>query len=159
MLLACSLRNVVRATTACTFSAFELPKVLRSWGVLHILTSTCVSHHNGVHFFISNLTRWHRTRHFSELTFWPSGAKQHWNNIVFRDLSTFSRTLILCFLTLSLFLWPSLFFSSLLSSSLLFSSLPLSSLTLPLLPFHLSILSKLWLLNFLRSDNGNTMLN
>ena len=155
MFLACSLRNVVRATTACTFSTFDLPKVLRSWGVLHSLTSKFASHHNGVHFFIFHLTRWHRTCRFSELTFWPSGATQHWNNIVFRDFSTFSRTLILCFLTLSLFLWSSLFFSSL----LLFSSLPFSSLTLPLLPFHLSILSKLWLLNFLRSDNGNTMLN
>ena len=73
--------------------------------------------------FIFHLTRWHRTCRFSELTFWPSGATQHWNNIVFRDFSTFSRTLILCFLTLSLFLWSSLFFSSLLFSSLLFPSL------------------------------------
>ena len=27
------LRNVLRATTACTFSTFQLPKVLRTWGV------------------------------------------------------------------------------------------------------------------------------
>ena len=29
----------------------ERPKVLRSCGALHILTSKCASHHNGVHFF------------------------------------------------------------------------------------------------------------
>ena len=34
------LRNVLRATTACTFSTSQLPKVVRSWCVLYILTST-----------------------------------------------------------------------------------------------------------------------
>ena len=42
---------VSRATTACTFSASQLPKVLRGCGALYILTSKCVSRHNGVHFF------------------------------------------------------------------------------------------------------------
>ena len=46
-----SLRNVLRATTACTFSTSQLPKVVRSWGVLYILTWKCASRHNGVHFF------------------------------------------------------------------------------------------------------------
>ena len=46
-----SLRNVLRATTACTFSTSQLPKVLRSWCVLYILTSKCASRHNGVRFF------------------------------------------------------------------------------------------------------------
>ena len=45
------LQNVLRATTACTFSTSELPKVVRPWCVLHILTSKCASRHNGVHFF------------------------------------------------------------------------------------------------------------
>ena len=45
------LPNVLRATTACTFSTSELPKVVRDRGVLNILTSTCASRHNGVHFF------------------------------------------------------------------------------------------------------------
>ena len=45
------LRNVLRATTACTFSTSQLPKVVREWGVLYILTSKCASRHNGVHFF------------------------------------------------------------------------------------------------------------
>ena len=45
------LRNVLRATTACTFSTSQLLKVLRSWCVLYILTSKCALRHNGVHFF------------------------------------------------------------------------------------------------------------
>ena len=44
------LRNVLRATTACTFSTSQLPKVVRTWCVLYILTSKCASRHNGVHF-------------------------------------------------------------------------------------------------------------
>ena len=46
-----SLRNVLRATTACTFSTSQLPKVVRTWCVLCILTWKCASRHNGVHFF------------------------------------------------------------------------------------------------------------
>ena len=45
------LRNVLRATTACTFSTSELQKVVREWCVLYILTWKCASRHNGVHFF------------------------------------------------------------------------------------------------------------
>ena len=45
------LPNVLLATTACTFSTSQLPKVVRRWGVLYILTSKCASRHNGVHFF------------------------------------------------------------------------------------------------------------
>ena len=46
-----SLRNVLRATTACTFLTSQLPKVVRAWCVLYIFTSKCASRHNGVHFF------------------------------------------------------------------------------------------------------------
>ena len=45
------LRNVLRATTACTFSTSQLPKVVRPWCVLCIFTRKCASRHNGVHFF------------------------------------------------------------------------------------------------------------
>ena len=45
------LGNVLRATTACTFSTSQLPKVVRTPSVLCILTSKCASRHNGVHFF------------------------------------------------------------------------------------------------------------
>ena len=43
--------NVLRATTACTFSTSQLPKVVRECCVLYILTWKCASRHNGVHFF------------------------------------------------------------------------------------------------------------
>ena len=51
LFLAFWLRNVLRATTACTFSTSQLPKVVRTWCVLHIFTWKCASRHNGVHFF------------------------------------------------------------------------------------------------------------
>ena len=42
---------MLRATTACTFSTSQLPKVVREWCALYILTSKCASRRNGVHFF------------------------------------------------------------------------------------------------------------
>ena len=120
-------RNVLRTTTACTFSTSQLPKVVRQQCVLCILTSKCASRHNGVQLFISPLARWLRTRRFSEPTFRPPGATNHWKNTVFRDFPTFSRICILFFLLIFLF-----------------------SLPLPCSAFHLSILSEVWLLNFLR---------
>ena len=161
--------NVLRATTACNFSTSQRPKVLRAWcglciltskcasrhkGVqffditsqrpkmlrlwcgLYILTSKCASRHNGAQIFTSHLATWLRTRCFSEPTFRPSGATNHWKNTVFHD---FARTCIFFLLTLSL-PWSSLFCSSLLW-------------LFPPLLFHLSILSEVWLLNFLRLSN------
>ena len=117
--------NVLRATTACTFSTSQLPKVVRHWCVLYILTWKCASRHNGVHFFISHLASWVRTRRFSEPTFRPSGATNHWKNTVNRDFPTFSRICIFFLLIFSL-------------------------LTLLTSAFQLSILSEVSLLNFLR---------
>jgi len=54
-------RNVLRATTACTFSTSQLPKVVRSWGVLYILTWWRASRHNGVHFFDISTSKVFRT--------------------------------------------------------------------------------------------------
>ena len=124
-----SLRNVLRATTACTFLTSQLPKVVREWCVLYILTSKCASRHNGVQFFISHLASWLRTRRFSEPTFRPSGAPNHWKNTVFRDFPTFSRICIFFLLTLSLLLFFLLIF--------------LFSLPLPCSTFHLPILSEI----------------
>ena len=45
------LGNVLRATTACTFSTLQLQKVVRDRQFLTLLTSKCASRHNGVHFF------------------------------------------------------------------------------------------------------------
>ena len=150
---------MLRATTACTFSTSQLPKVVRQWCVLCILTSKGASRHNGVHFstsqlpkvvrewcllciltskcasrhngvqiFISHLASWLRTRRFSEPTFRPSGATNHWKNTVFRDFPTFSRICIFFLLTLSLLIFSLLIF--------------LFSLPLPCSAFHLSILSE-----------------
>ena len=130
------LRNVLRATTACTCSTSQLPQVVRTWCVLYILTSKCASRHNVVQFLISHLASWLRTRRFSEPTFRPSGASNHWKNTVFRDFPTFSRICIFFLLTLSLLTFSLLIF--------------LFSLPLPCSAFHLSILSEVWLLNFLR---------
>ena len=133
--------NVLHARTARTFSTSQLPKVVREWCVLYILTSKCASRHNGVHFFdiatsrsvrtpgffniltskcasrhngvqlfISHLASWLRTRRFSEPTFRPSGAPNHWENTVFRDFPTFSRIGICFLLTLSLLLFFLLIF-------------------------------------------------
>ena len=101
------------------------------------LTCKRASRHNGVQFFISHLASWLRTRRFSEPTLRPSGATNHWKNTVFRDFPTFSRICICFLLTLSLLLFFLLIF--------------LFSLPLPCSAFHLSILSEVWLLNFLRS--------
>ena len=101
-------------------------------------TSKCASRHNGVQFFISHVASWLRTRRFSEPTLRPSGATNHWKNTVFRDFPTFSRICIFFLLTLSLLIFSLLIF--------------LFSLPLPCSAFHLSILSEVWLLNFLRSS-------
>ena len=93
---------------------------------MYILTWKCASRHNGVHFFISHLASWLRTRRFSEPTFRPSGATNHWKNTVNRDFPTFSRICIFFLLIFSL-------------------------LTLLTSAFQLSILSEVSLLNFLRS--------
>ena len=130
------LGNALRATMACSFSTSQLPKVLRTWCFLYILISKCASRHKGVQFFISHLASWLRTRRFSEPTFRPSGASNYWKNTVFRDFPTFSRICIFFLLTLSLLLFSLLIF--------------LFSLPLPCSAFHLSILSEVWHLNFLR---------
>ena len=119
------LQNVLRATTACTFSTSQLPKVVRSSSVLSILTWKCASRHNGVHFFMSHLASWLRTRRFSEPTFRPSGATNHWKNTVNRDFPIFSLIYLFFLLIFSL-------------------------LTLFTSAFQLSILSEVSLLNFLR---------
>ena len=86
-------------------------------GALYILTWKCAWRHNCAQFFISHLARWLRTRRFSEPTFRPSGATNHWKNTVIRDFPTFSRTCIFSLLLFSLLLFSSLWlFPSLLSS-------------------------------------------
>ena len=132
------LPNVLLATTACTFSTCQLPKVVRTPSVLYILTSKCASRHNGVQFFISHLASWLRTCRFGEPTFRPAGAPNHLGKHSVSRLSyLFTHLHLLSSYTLSLLLFSLLIF--------------LFSLPLPCSAFHLSILSEVWLLNLLRT--------
>ena len=49
--------NVLRATTARTFSILQLPKLLRDRRVLPLFISKCASRHNGAHFFDSSTSK------------------------------------------------------------------------------------------------------
>ena len=129
------LRNVLRAAAAGNFSTSQLPKVLREWNVflafwlpnLPRATMTCN--------FWSLLPKWLRTRPFSEAYFSTLRSHETSEKHGVSRLFYLSRTLILFLLTLSLL-------TSLLTLSL-FCLFP------PLL-LHLSILSEVWLLNFLQ---------
>ena len=131
-----------RATTACTFSTSQLPKVVRTPSVLYILTWKCASRHNGVHFFDISTAKSGPELvcfvHFDlEMCFAPQRRAifylspaalasllfdppepQIIGKTVNRDFPTFSRICIFFLLTLSL----------------------LSSVTLPISTFHLSTL-------------------
>ena len=193
-----SLRNVLHATTACTFSTSQLPKAVRSWGAFSILTSKCASPHNDVHFFDIltpksgpdlvclvhfdfemrfapqrralfghlNCQKWSDTKVFC--TFWLRNVLRaptacNFSSLVWSDGSAPTALVSLLFdppkpqlekrsvsrlsyLFAHLHLLSSDSFSSLIFSLLIF----LFSLPLPCSAFHLSILSEVWLLNFLR---------
>ena len=119
------LRNVLRATAACHFSGSQLPKWLRPWGVLYILTYKCASRHSGVPFFTCLLNSYLRTRRFSEPTFRTSGTTDHWKNTAIRDVPNIFRACTFFLVTLharwSSFCWLDI--STLLdTSTLLFNS-------------------------------------
>ena len=48
---------MLRATTPCTFSTSQLPKVLRDRQFLTLFTSKCASRHNAVHFFVISTSK------------------------------------------------------------------------------------------------------
>ena len=191
------LGNVLRATTACTFSTSQLPKsgptlrcFVRFWlgnvlratnGVRFFdistsksgptlrsfvhLTWKCASRHNGVHFrhlnfqkwseplvfctfwlgnvlprhngvqfFIAPVASWLRTRRFSEPTFRPSWATNHWKKHSVSRLSYLFRASVSSVLLLFLFLSSSL---------LIFSSLCLCPALLFISPYCRNFDSKL----------------
>ena len=137
---------MLRAPRVRTFSTSQLPKVVRDRQFSTLLTSKRASHHNVVHFLgittsksapsmkcfvhfdmcfapqrraifhLSSL----RTRRFSEPTFRPSGATNHWTS-----------TVNLFGLFAHLHLLSSDSFSSLICSLLLFSSLTLPTSAFP----------------------------
>ena len=130
------LRNVLRATTACTFSTSQFPKVVRAWCV-------CT-------FWLGNVIRAPTACNFSSLI-WPAGSAAL-ASLLFDPPEPQIIGKTQCFATFlpfrasaSSFFWLFLFYSS------LFYIIFLFSLTLSISAFHLSILSEDWLLNFLRS--------
>ena len=127
------LPSVLRATTGCTCSTSQLPKVLWTRADLCISTSKFATTAYNFSCFIAHLPTWLRTRRFSAPTFQPSGATKHWKK------HSVSR---LFYLFVHLHLLSSDSFSSLIFFPLLFSSL----LWLPSLLFHLFLFSEVWLL-------------
>ena len=128
------LGNVLRATTACTFSTSQLPKVVWEWCVLYLLTWKRASRHNGVQFFSSHLASWLRTRRFSEVCF---SALQSHNSLEKRSESRLS------YLFAHLHLLSSDFLPLWSSPSLIFSSLTLPTSAAPSLHIVGSLTSKL----------------
>ena len=145
------LPNVLRATTACTFSTSQRQKVLWPRQFLTLLTWKRASRHNGVQFFISHLASWLRTRCFSEPTFRPSGATNHWKNTsvsrlsyLFAHLDLLSSEafsfLIFFFFSSLLWLFPSLLFICPYCWKFDFKKLPLTTL-------HTKNCQSIWLNN------------
>ena len=130
------LGNVLRATTACTFSSSQFPKV--DWGhhFFTLLTWKCASRHNGVNFSCLISPDGSAPAALASLLFDPPEPQIIGKNTMFCDYSTFSRTCIFFPLTLSSDSFSSQICSDLLSSFLLFfSSLLFSSLIFFLLIF------------------------
>ena len=111
---------VLRATTQCTCSSSQF----RDRQFFTFFTSKNASCHSGAGFFDISISKnasklrcfvffdlemclapqrraTFQTSRFSEPTFRPSGAANHWKNVAFRDFSTFWRTCIFFLLILS----------------------------------------------------------
>ena len=196
VLLTFWLWNVLRATTACTFSTSQFPKVVRAWCALYMLTWECTSHHNGVHFFdIATSKSAPKLRCFVHFDFEICFAPLR--RALFRHLNfqKWSKHGVLCtFWTgnvlrattacnFSSLIWPHgsaptafseptfrplgatnhcknnvLRLSYLFALLYLFAHLDLLSSDSVSLLFHLSILSEVWLLNFLRQLQLQTLI-
>ena len=76
---------MLRATTACTFSTSQLPKVVRTPGVLCIFTSTCASRHNGVHFVDISTSK--NVRTCSAFSFFTCNCASRHTGVHFSDIS------------------------------------------------------------------------
>ena len=127
-------RKALRATSAYTCSTSQLPSVLRTWSVFSFSLANVLCATTACNFLSLIWPDGSPPAALASLLFDPP-EPQIIGKTVFRDFATFSGTCIFFPLSLSL-LWSSLFCSSLLW------------LCPPLL-FHLSILSEVWLLNFI----------
>ena len=162
---------MLRATTPCTFSSSRLPKLLRTPQFLTHFTSKCASRHNAMyfcnistsksgpnlvcfvpfHFEIGFAPQRRATFHLSSGQLAPHPPLERAYFSTLRSPKSLEKHSVsrLSYLFAHLHLLSSDSFSStLLSSNQIF----LFSLPLPCSAFHLSILSEVWLLNFLRQD-------
>ena len=90
------------ATRACTFSTSQLPKVVRSWCALYILTWKCASRHNGVHFFDISTAKSGPNPWYVLYILTSKCASRH-NGMHFFDISTSkSGPAMVCFVHLDL---------------------------------------------------------
>ena len=150
---------MLRATTACTFSTSEHPKVVREWCLLYILTSKCASRHNGVHSFdISTSKSGPELRcfvHFDfEMCFAHNGVQffishlaswlctRRFSEPIFRPSGAPNHWKNTMFRDFPTFSRICIFFLLTLSLLLFFLLIFLFSLPLPCSAFHLSILSE-----------------
>ena len=116
------LQNVLRATTACTFSTSQLPNVVWKWCALYILTWKRASPHNGVHFFdITTSKSGPNPAVFNTFEFKMCFAPQRRANFHLRLFYLFAHLHLLSFDS----------FSSLIFFLLLFSSLTLATSAFP----------------------------
>ena len=161
--------NVLRATTACTFSTSQLPKVVRSQNMVcfvHFdLEASC---HDGVHFFDISTSKsgptlmcfdvfctfWlgHVLRATTACScsslIWPAGsAPAALASLLFDPPEPQINGKTQCFATFLPFRAPA---SSFFSLFLFFDLLSSPFWLFPPLLFHVSVLSEVWLLNFLR---------
>ena len=141
------LRHVLRATTACTFSTSQLPKVVRQWCVLYIFTCKYASRHNGVHFFDISTSKSGPTMVCFVHLAWKCASRHNGVQFFISHLASWLRTrrfseptvrpcgatnhwknavfrdfptfsrICICFLLTLSLLWSSLFYSPLLSAS------------------------------------------
>ena len=132
------LGNVLRTTTACTFSTSQLPKMFRDWRVLYILASKCASHHNGVRFLTSQLPKVLRDWRVSHTLTWKRASRHKGAQFCISHLARWLCTWRFSeptfrpssFATLLPFRAPASSFFSLFLSFLTFSPLLFTSLTL-----------------------------
>ena len=119
----------------------QLQKVVRDRHFFSLLTWKRALRNSGVQIFLTHLTRWLRTRRFSEPTFRPSWPKNHWKRTAFCDVPNISRTCIFLLTFAQFYLLSSdptslLCFSSSNSTSLLcFSTLHIVGSFTSKLPF------------------------
>ena len=83
---------MLRATTACTFSTSQLPKVVRTWCVLYIFTWKCASRHNGVHFWTSQLSKVLRRWCVLYILTWKRASRHNSVQFFFSHLPRWLRT-------------------------------------------------------------------